>query len=193
MRSLKNWVSRTTPIEEKTSVSDSLHLSLLAYGIRKRYDYYEINVPYLMYVEGKSVIQHREGGRGVQVALLSNGHNSILEAGDIPSTIKVIMFGKKFNQTLDNLPGGIEFLIFPEDGDFNRPLENLPVSLRGLLLNRSYKLQLGLVPAGVKYINIGCRPVDPRSAECGTRLSASTQGEIIGTVAQPRLFLDTLN
>lgn len=147
------WMLQSETLDEKEN--ETIELALLRYGVRKRFDFYEINVPYIMCIEGQLIRYRDVAGVEIHVVLLSSGFNSEIPVEAFPSTVRVLMLGRKFNQPLDNLPDGIELIVFPDDGDFDQELNNLPVSVRGVILNKRYSRPLGLVPAGTKFLYVG--------------------------------------
>jgi hypothetical protein len=146
------WMLHSETMDENEN--ETIELALLRYGVRKRFDFYEINVPYIMCIEGQ-LIRYRDVGVEIHVVLLSSGFNSEIPVEEFPSSVRVLMLGRRYNQPLDNLPDGIELIVFPEDGDFDRELNNLPVSVKGIILNKRYSRPLGLVPAGTKFLYVG--------------------------------------
>ena len=62
--------------------------------------------------------------------------------------------GKEFNQNLDNLPDGIESVILSECEYFNKPLDNLPVTLTYLVICEPFNRRLDFLPAGLKHLEL---------------------------------------
>ena len=63
-------------------------------------------------------------------------------------------FGKNFNQKLDNLPNFIESILLCECAYFDKPLDNLPVSLNKLVVGDSFKRSLDFLPVGLKHLEL---------------------------------------
>lgn len=142
-----------SPTTDATGNMHQLHTitSLLRrYGVKKRYDIYEINVCHFVLTEDDSWVWPRNCQSLPQVVLFSECYNRDVSHGVIPPTTRVLILGKKFNRSLDNLFDGIEVIIFPSDGEFNQSLDNLPVSVVGLVLNRGFDLPLDLLPSHCK-------------------------------------------
>jgi len=63
-------------------------------------------------------------------------------------------FGKNFNQNLDNLSDFIESIRLCECAYFDKPLDNLPVSLNKLVVGDSFSRPLDFLPAGLKHLEL---------------------------------------
>ena len=93
------------------------------------------------------------------VALLPSTlkHLSLLDYTDplpiLPSGLKILVLGDKFNQPVDNLPNSLEKLDLGEE--FDKTVDNLPNSLEELYLGDYFNKPLDYLPPNLKklYIN----------------------------------------
>ncbi len=63
-----------------------------------------------------------------------------------------LMVGKNFNHPLDNLPNTIVELTFRDDSKFNLPIDNLPESLKKLTLSKHFNQPLDHLPNGLTHL-----------------------------------------
>ena len=68
--------------------------------------------------------------------------------------IEYLHFGEEFNQSLNNLPGSVKKLIFSTNSNFNQQLDCLPNCLQYLLLPINYKCQIDNLPNSLKYLEL---------------------------------------
>ena len=68
--------------------------------------------------------------------------------------IEYLYFGQEFNQSLDNLPGSLKKLMFSIHSNFNQSLDCLPTCLEYLLLPADYKCQIDNLPNSLKYLEL---------------------------------------
>jgi hypothetical protein len=73
---------------------------------------------------------------------------------NLPWTMEYLGFGYEFNQTLDNLPGSMKKIIFSANSKFNHLLDCLPSCLEYLLLPVNYKCQIDNLPNLLKYLEL---------------------------------------
>jgi hypothetical protein len=129
---------------------------LRKYGIQKKYDFFEILIPYY-YITKDLNIKINKSIDGInlnhaQIVMYSHNYNEPFDANIIPSSVKVLIFGNQFNQCLDDLPTHIEVLIFPNYSDFNCKLDNLPVNLKAVIFGKNYNQPLNLLPSSIIFI-----------------------------------------
>lgn len=89
--------------------------------------------------------------------------------------IKHLKFGKKFDQSVDNLPENIETITFGME--FNRPVDNLPGNLKGLKFEYRFNQNIDFLPASVKFLELGenfNRPLDNLPTGLETLIIKST-------------------
>jgi hypothetical protein len=73
-----------------------------------------------------------------------------------PSNLTHLTFGKKFNQSIDNLPNSLTHLIFNSiDGDFNQSMDNLPESITHIILSKKYNKPLDNLPLSLINLQTG--------------------------------------
>lgn len=72
-----------------------------------------------------------------------------------------IIFGKDFNQCIDNLPDSIKYIGFDWVGIFFLPIFKLPVCLEEIYFNNSFSNDMCELPKGVKKILLGTNFAKP--------------------------------
>lgn len=86
--------------------------------------------------------------------IFNNNFNSDLtEFLPIISTVPEIIFGTKFNQSVNNLPEGIKRITFGPK--FNKSISQLPSSVEYIKLSSKFNLSLNNLPVNLKYLEIG--------------------------------------
>jgi len=68
--------------------------------------------------------------------------------------ILTIRFGKIFNKSIDNLPNGVENLIFDSDF-FNNSVDNLPSTVKKLIFKQAFNRSIDFLPEGLTYLKLG--------------------------------------
>ncbi len=71
---------------------------------------------------------------------------------NLPIGLKMLHLGHYYNKPLDYLPVSLEILIL---GNYNCSLENLPDSLRFLVLTSAFKSRLDAIPSFITFLSIG--------------------------------------
>jgi len=66
--------------------------------------------------------------------------------------IKFIEFGIDFDQSIDNLPICVEHIFFHPDSKFNKPLVNLPINLKTLILGNGYWKTMEYLPCSLLFL-----------------------------------------
>lgn len=129
---------------------------LARYGIRKKHDYFDVLVPYLLKNKDLSIRINKKienlNCKDMQIIMFAQNFNESLDPDDIPPSIRVLIFGNHFNQSLDNLPPTIEVIIFPNYSNFNWPLNNLPVKLKAIIFGKNYNQNLNLLPSSLLFV-----------------------------------------
>lgn len=88
-----------------------------------------------------------EGVLGLRLSRTFNNRLSI------PKEIRILSFGRDFNQEIDQLPKTLEYVEF---GDrFNMPLPELPSSLKGLLFGNCFNCDLPSLPPNLLCLKLG--------------------------------------
>lgn len=134
---------------------------LKQYGIHKKYDWFEIMVPYYLFTKDLSLAINKhtaldlfcERDADIQVMVFSQNFNHPIDADAIPASVRVLVFGNHFNQELDNLPPQTEVIIFPNYSAFDCALDNLPVRMRAIILGKNYAKNLHLLPPSVAVVD----------------------------------------
>jgi hypothetical protein len=141
-------------IQEKINCFSAKN-NLLKYGIRNNLDNYQIYVPYLLITPESifRVINRNLDFNNYTIIFFSHMFDEIINAEMIPSSVKIIIFGNRFNKPLDNLPSQIEIIIFHTNSMFNQKLDNLPINLRGIILGKNFKQSLDLLPPSIEFID----------------------------------------
>lgn len=129
---------------------------LFTYGIKlnNTFNQYDILVPYLIVTDQK-VIKVRDNHLEYyefSVLVFTHSFISSLENYKFEPSIKTIIFGNKFNQSLDCLPEHIEIILFLYDSIFNNTVNNLPVNMQGIIFGRNFKQSIDLLPPSIKFI-----------------------------------------
>jgi len=73
---------------------------------------------------------------------------------NLPWTMEYLGFGYEFNQTLDNLPGSMKKIMFTANSNFNHPLDCLPSCLEYLILPGNYKCRIDNLPNSLKHLEL---------------------------------------
>lgn len=73
----------------------------------------------------------------------------------IPSNIIKLVFGRKFNQPLGDLPNSIKEIDMSKSNQFNYSLDNLPSNLLILKLSLNYSEPLNNLPESLEYLELG--------------------------------------
>lgn len=86
-------------------------------------------------------------------ASITKEHKKILEK------YEVIIFGKEFNQKIENIPPSIKAIIFAgndmnNNSEFNQPITNLGENIEYLYLHSSFDQELDNLPRQLKYLII---------------------------------------
>lgn len=76
------------------------------------------------------------------------------ETLDLIKKCKKVIFGKYFNQTVNDLPEGIDHLKLGYH--FNKKLDGLPSTLKELMLDMNFNYPLDFLPVGLTHLTIGC-------------------------------------
>lgn len=71
---------------------------------------------------------------------------------NICNTVRALIFGERFNQSVDYLPSHIELIIYPLNSNFSKSVDNLPVGCKYLLLGENFEKSLNLLPASIKFV-----------------------------------------
>jgi hypothetical protein len=58
---------------------------------------------------------------------------------NLPRNLTSLTFGKNFNQTIDNLPSGLSYLTFTRSSNFNQKIKKLPKMLKQLIIPEKYR------------------------------------------------------
>ena len=102
-----------------------------------------------------------EDRRGLEWIIFNNNFNQELtpEILEFLSKHKRVQFGKRFNQSIDNLPNSITHIKFVWDSSFNHPLDNLPISLKSLVFNgwSKFNYPLDNLPDFLEHLETGSR------------------------------------
>jgi hypothetical protein len=73
---------------------------------------------------------------------------------DFPSQLKHIVFGKRFNQKIDELPDSIEKIEFDHRSLFNQKISKYPSHLKEIILSRMFNQPLENLPDSLEIINM---------------------------------------
>ena len=71
-----------------------------------------------------------------------------------PDGLKKIIFGKKFNQIVDNLPNSLTEIEFVSNSDFDQLVDNLPSSIQNLTVGYYFSQPLDNLPNSLKIITL---------------------------------------
>jgi hypothetical protein len=71
---------------------------------------------------------------GMNLVRLHFSHmwNRSFEPGELPKTVREIVFGGTFDKPLTNIPYGVETIVFSGSSAFNQPLDDLPDSVKNI-------------------------------------------------------------
>jgi hypothetical protein len=78
--------------------------------------------------------------------------NSIKEFMFENNPIKKIFFPYSFNNQIDNLPNTLEIIIFPHNSIFNKPINDLPTSLKILCLGNYFDQVITNLPNNIEHL-----------------------------------------
>src|SRR5690606_19243273 len=71
----------------------------------------------------------------------------------VPSSVVQLVFGRFFNQSIDNLPSSIKYLIFGEA--FNYPIDRLPSSITHLTFGANFNQSIRGLPSSITHLGLG--------------------------------------
>jgi hypothetical protein len=130
---------------------------LSSYGVRKRFDRFEVDVPYLLFTNEK-IFFVKERFNHIEkfdftVFLYCHSFNGPINPDEIPKTVKVLIFGNNFNHSIDNLPAQIEIIVFLTESKFNHSVDNLPVGLKGIIFGKNFFKSIELLPSNLEFID----------------------------------------
>lgn len=70
---------------------------------------------------------------------------------NFPDSIKKLVFGFRFNQSIENYPKNLKQLEF--SAKFNKPIDNLPIGLESLYINGNFNQTIDNLPSTLKKIS----------------------------------------
>lgn len=97
------------------------------------------------------------------ILIFDNDFNGVLDDIVFHCDIRGVVFGKIFNQSLDNLPDNIRRIRFVYDSIFNRVINKFPNSLKHLYFGEMYNESIDALPTGLKTLCFGRmfnKPID---------------------------------
>lgn len=73
--------------------------------------------------------------------------------GPIPPTTKILILPDDYNGSVDNLPEGIEHIVFGKE--FNQPVDNLPKTVTHLYFGRNFNQSVDKLPENLIFLHLG--------------------------------------
>lgn len=110
-------------------------------------------IPYIYIESEKKFIHYNNKENDAQILIFSNTFNGDISFIHHFKKIKVIIFGTKFNSSLDYLPESIELICFPYNSHFNLTVNNLNLNLKGIIFGKKFNKCTHLLPAGCESIS----------------------------------------
>lgn len=89
-----------------------------------------------------------------ELKIIKFGKNFNQPISNLPNKLKKLYFGDSFNQLVNNLPSGLKILSFSSCSVFNQPLDNLPLGLKELYLGQNFLHNLDFLPNTIEIISI---------------------------------------
>lgn len=90
----------------------------------------------------------------IETIIFDNESNFNQNIENLSHNLKKIIFGYKFNKSLNFLPHGIEEIKFTSTSDFNQELNDLPQSLKKITLGSNFTHLLHCLPNKLEYLKI---------------------------------------
>ena len=84
--------------------------------------------------------------------LLPDSFNGFIDK--LPNSLLELQIGREFNQSIDQLPTGLQSLVFVEEGCFDQSIEHLPSEIRTIELPFSFRAGLYDLPTSLQCLTI---------------------------------------